>query len=228
MALIKFSTPPAWTGFFFCLASTRCRAFILPCCNTAPYKCLHWPFRYSCNYTIQTQKSFTELYSGVSVDLLYSSIRNTADTQADYTPPAQRRKAYHQAQHLHRYQIPPPRRTLYRSAQPPYYKIMYIKAQRRAPVMDPCQTVRHITDHASPAGSAPTVCGSLASAAPGAPAEGCSVSTCTGSARRLAVWHRVSSQGAPAGTLHPAGQSSSGRRGTIDGSRRTSFRAFAR
>jgi len=74
--------------------------------------------------------------------------------------------------------------------------------------MDSCQTVRHITDHASPAGSAPTVCGSLASAAPGAPAEGCSVSTCTGSARRLAVWHRVSSQGAPAGTLHPAGQSS--------------------
>ena len=27
-------------------------------------------------------------------------------------------------------------------------------------------------------------------------------------ARRLAIWHRVSSQGAPAGTLHPAGQSS--------------------
>ena len=27
-------------------------------------------------------------------------------------------------------------------------------------------------------------------------------------ARRLAVWHRVSGQGAPAGTLHPAEQSS--------------------
>ena len=34
------------------------------------------------------------------------------------------------------------------------------------------------------AGSAPIMCGSLASAAPGAPAEGVSVSTCTGSARR--------------------------------------------
>lgn len=44
----------------------------------------------------------------------------------------------------------------------------------------------------------------------------------------------VSSQGAPSqpGTLHPAGQSSGrgrgGRRGTIGGSRRISFRAFAR
>lgn len=45
--------------------------------------------------------------------------------------------------------------------------IRYIKKQRRAPVMDPCQTVQHIADHASPAGSVPTVCGSLASAAPG-------------------------------------------------------------
>lgn len=38
--------------------------------------------------------------------------------------------------------------------------------------MDPCQTVQQIADHASPAGSAPAVCGSLASTAPGAPAEG--------------------------------------------------------
>ena len=40
------------------------------------------------------------------------------------------------------------------------------------PAANPCQTVQHIADHANPAGSAPTVCGSLASAAPGAPAEG--------------------------------------------------------
>ena len=31
-------------------------------------------------------------------------------------------------QHLHRYQIPPPRRTLYRAAQPPYYNKVYIRA----------------------------------------------------------------------------------------------------
>ena len=43
---------------------------------------------------------------------------------------------------------------------------------------------------------------------------------------------RVSGQGGRSGSIHPAGQSSSkgrgGRRGTIGGSRRTSFRAFAR
>lgn len=54
-------------------------------------------------------------------------------------------------QHLHRYQIPPPRRTLYRAAQPPYYNKVYIRAQRCSPVIDPCQTVQHSADHASPA-----------------------------------------------------------------------------
>lgn len=37
----------------------------------------------------------------------------------------------------------------------------------------------------------------------------------TSHARRLAIWHRVSSQGAPAGNIHPAGQSSS--RGAASG-----------
>lgn len=97
--------------------------------------------------------------------------------------------AHRQALHPHRSQIPPPRRTLHRAGQPPII-IRYIRVQGCVPVMDPCQTVQHITDHASPARSAPTVCGSLASSAPGALAEGCSVSTCTGSARRLAIWHR--------------------------------------
>ena len=62
--------------------------------------------------------------------------------------------------------------TLHRSAQAAYYNNVYKRVQGCAPVVDPCQTVQHIADHASPAGSAPTVCGSLASTAPGAPAEG--------------------------------------------------------
>ena len=41
-----------------------------------------------------------------------------------------------------------------------YYK-RYIRAR---PVMDSCQTVQHIEDHASQAGPAPSVCGSLTSA----------------------------------------------------------------
>lgn len=91
-------------------------------------------------------------------------------------------------------------RTLCNSAQPPYYNKVYKGAAYRRP----CKS------------------------------GGVSVSTCTGSARRgldashaqrLEVWHRVS--GKPS-TLHPAGQSSSGRRGTIGGYRHISFRAFAR
>ena len=40
--------------------------------------------------------------------------------------------------------------TLYRSAQPSII-IRYIRVQGCAPVVDPCQTVQHIADHASPA-----------------------------------------------------------------------------
>ena len=81
--------------------------------------------------------------------------------------------------------------------------------------------VRHIAEHASPAGSSPTVCGSLASATPSAPADGSAPPPVQGQpgggldtshARRLAIWHYVSGQGASGqpGTLHPAGQSSGG------------------
>ena len=137
-------------GLFFCLVSTRCRAFLLPGGVSATRKRFQRLFCCPCNYITTTPKAFKGLYSGVSVDLTYSSAHNTADTQAAYTPPAQRWRAYGQALHLHRYQIPPPRRTLYRSTQPPII-IRYIKVHGCAPVVDPCRTVQHITDHASPA-----------------------------------------------------------------------------
>lgn len=63
-------------------------------------------------YTTKTSKSFTGLYSGFSVDLPHSSARNTAATQAAYAPLA-------------------PRRTLYSSAQPPYYNNVYKGATDR-------------------------------------------------------------------------------------------------
>ena len=96
--------------------------------------------------------------------------------------------------------------------------IRYISVRRCAPVMDPCQTAQQIADHASPAGSAPAVCGSLASAAPCSPADWSAYPPAqahpgggfdASRARRLETWHRVSGHGAPAGTIYPAGQSSS-------------------
>lgn len=86
--------------------------------------------------------------------------------------------------------------------------------------------VQHTADHDSPAGSSPTVCGSLASATPGAPAEG-SVSppvqgqpgglqSGTGQRSWCTGW-----QPPPGGAAQR--QERGGRRGTIGGLRRTSF-----
>lgn len=47
--------------------------------------------------------------------------------------PARRWRAYRQAQCLRQYQIPAPRRTLYRSAQQPYYNKVYKSAAYRKP-----------------------------------------------------------------------------------------------
>ena len=120
-------------GLFFCLASAEGAGLLfLPCYNTAKYKRLQHSLYHPCNYTARTPKPFTGLYRAVSVDLPYSSAHNTVATQAEYTPPATRWRAYRQTQHVHRYQIPQTRRTLYRSAQPPII-IRYIRVQRCAP-----------------------------------------------------------------------------------------------
>lgn len=95
---------------------------------------------------------------------------NTAATQAACAPPAQRWRAYRQAQHLHQYQIPPPRRTLYRPAQPPYYNKVY----KGAPLL---------WIHARRC--------SITQTMPAATGQCIRLASCTGSARRLAIWRRV-------------------------------------
>ena len=73
----------------------------------------------------------------------------------DYTaPPAPRWSVSQHRSTSSAYQIPPPRRTLHRSVQPAYYNKVYKRVQGCATVVDPWQTVQHIADHASPAGSA--------------------------------------------------------------------------
>ena len=98
--------------------------------------------------------------------------------------------------------------TLHRSAQTVYYNKVYKRA-----------------DHASGGGSAPTVCGSLASAAPGAPAEGSASPPVQGQpgGLRSVTGSAVRAHPPPGGAVKRQG-----RRGTIDGCRRISFRAFAR
>lgn len=114
----------------------------MPCYNTAKYKRLQRVLHRQCNYTANDTKQRTRLYRCFSCYLTHSTAHDTRPTQADIIPPA-------------------PRRTLHKSAQPPII-IRYIGGA----------AVQHTADHASPAGSAPTVCGSLASATPGVSTEG--------------------------------------------------------
>ena len=63
---------------------------------------------------------------------------------------------------------------------------------------------------------------------PGAPAEGSTSPPAQGQPGGLQSGTGSAVRAGRSGTLHPAGQSSGGRRGTIGGYRRISFRAFAR
>ena len=139
---------PCWRGFPFALHLTRCRAFIFARRRVSRLQAFTAAFISSMKLYIQNIKTVHRALQRLSVDLTYYSAHNTAAAQAAYTPTATRWRAYRQAQHPHRYQIQPTRRTLYRPAQPPYYNKVYRGATVR-PVMDPCQTVQHITDRAS-------------------------------------------------------------------------------
>lgn len=138
--------------------------------------------RVHANYTAHAAKQRTGLYSGFSCDCArstaYDTSHDTRPAKAGVIPPATRWRAYTRPDALNRYQIPPPRKGAAQVNTTVYYNKVYKRVQGCAPVMDPCQTVQRIADHASQAGSAPTVCG------------GVSISTCTRLARRLAIWHR--------------------------------------
>ena len=127
--------------------------------------------------------------------LNHSSAHNTAATQAAYTPPATRwghtvKRSTSADTRYHRHAG----RCTAQHSRP--IIIRYIRVQRCAPVVDPCQTVQHIADHASGGGlllscaDCRQVLTHCQQYRPCAPTEGVNVSTCTGSARRLAIWHR--------------------------------------
>ena len=142
MALIKFSTPPTLAGLFFCLASVEgAGLFFLPRCNAAPYKRLQRILCRQCIFYIaHATKQHTGLYRRFSCNYTRLTAHDTRPTQADIIPSAPRWSVSQRRSVSSAYQIPPPRRTLYNSAQPPYYNKVYKGAP---PVMDPCQIVQH-------------------------------------------------------------------------------------
>ena len=97
----------------------------MPCCNTAAYKRLQRLLFRPCSYTAHAAKQRTGLYSGVSCNLPHSTAADTRPIQAAIISPAPRWSVCQRPDALHRYQIPAPRRTLYSSAQPPYYNKVY-------------------------------------------------------------------------------------------------------
>lgn len=124
-----------------------------------------------CNYTAHAAKQRTGLYRSFSGGSSHSTATDTRPTQAAIIPSVPRWSAHTRPDALHRYQIPAPRRTLHRPAQPPII-IRYIRGAQTMPARRGLD-VSHV--------------------------------------QRLAIWHRVNSQGVPgqSGTIHPARQSSS-------------------
>lgn len=135
----KHFTRSEMAGLFFYLASTRCRAFILPGCNTAPYKRLQRVLQCQCNYTAHATKQHTGLCSGFSCDCTRSTAHDTRPTQQAIAPPVPRWRAYTRPDALNRYQIPPPRLDAVQGSTAAYYNKVYKRA-----------------DHASGGGSAST------------------------------------------------------------------------
>ena len=122
-------------------------------------------------YTSHDIKQHTGLYRRFYCDYARSSAANTRPTHAAIIPPAPRWSVSQRRSASSAYQIPPSR-------------------------PDAAQ-VSTAAYHASPAGSSPTVCGSLASAAPCAPADGSTSPPVQGQpgggfdashARRLTIW----------------------------------------
>lgn len=90
-AKFNIYTPPAWAGFFFCLASAKGAGLLFfPCCNAAPYKRLQRVLFRKCNYTAHAIKQRTGLYKGFSCDLTHSTAHDTRPIQQAIAPLAPR------------------------------------------------------------------------------------------------------------------------------------------
>lgn len=143
------STPPTLAGLFFCLASAEsARLFCFALLQYNPIQAFTVAFVLSMQLYSQCRKTahralqwrflrFVPFYCH-KYQTDTSGYNTACATLERITAPGRAQPIPEQA----------PRRALYRSAQPPYYNNVYKRS----------------ADHASPAGSAPAVCGSLASA----------------------------------------------------------------
>ena len=155
----------------------RVQGFYFARLQYSPIQAFTARFVPSMQFTAHATKPRTGLYSGFPCDLPRSAAVYTSPIQAAIILPAPRWSTSQRRSTSSAYQIPAPRRTLYRSAQPSYYNNVY----KTAPLL---------LIHAKQCNRSQTM-----------PARRVLDAS---HARRLAIWHRVSGQGAPAGGGSPA------------------------
>lgn len=218
-------------GLFFCLASVEGAGLLFCPAAIQPHTSVYSAF-FAINEVIPpTPQNSTQVFAGAfPVDLLHSSAHNTAATQTAYAPSAPRWRAYHQAQYLHRYQIPPPNRDAVQLSTAAYYNKVY----KGAPLL---------WIHASRCSISQTMPARRGHLLPSAnrwqvlhPAhllrgqrlhlrQGQFGGLQSGTGQRLGRTG-LARRPPPGGAVQRQGRG--GRRGIIDGYRRISFRAFAR
>lgn len=122
----------------------------MPRCNTATYKRLQHVLRRQCNYTTLTAKAFTGICRGFSGNLprfaavvwrVYPAMLYSLQDAGGHTGKRNDSTDNKYQRHAGRCTGQHSRPII----------IRYIRAQGCAAVTDPCQTVQHIADYASPA-----------------------------------------------------------------------------
>lgn len=160
---ISDSTPPTWAGFFFCLASAEGAGLLFCPYTIHPHTSIYSAFCVVHAVIPPTPQNSTQGFAKAFPVICPTPAHAI---QQEHKPPIRRlcSAGGHTVKRCTstNTQIPAPRRTLYSSKQLPII-IRYIRVQRCAPVMNPCQTVQHSADHASPAGfwcfPRPAACG---------------------------------------------------------------------
>ena len=112
-------------GLFFCLASAEGAGLLFCPATIQPHTSVYSTFCSVHAVTAHTAKRHTWLYRRFSCDFPYSTARDTRPTKAAIIPCATRWSTSQRRSTSSAYQIPAPRRTLYRTAQPPYYNNVY-------------------------------------------------------------------------------------------------------
>lgn len=137
----------------------------MPCCNTAQYKRLQRVLRSQCRELYRQHRKTAHRALQWRFLRLYPLNRPRYQTDTSgYNATCATLERITTPQHLQRIPRFHRRAGRWTAQHSRPIIIRYIRVQGRTPVMDPCQTVQHIADHASPAGSAPAACGLLASA----------------------------------------------------------------